>query len=172
MLDFGIAAHVVESGGDTFTRSVTIVTADGGVAGTLPYMSPEALRGDPPDARSDVWALGVLLQEMTTGARPFRGETPAMITSAILRDPPEPLSGGTPESFRTIVGRCLARNPDRRYQRAGEIRAGPGGHHGAPARCRNIVTLAAFPIARAFVGRCSSGCCAGNGRDVERTRRS
>jgi len=123
VLDFGIAMHVATAGGEAATRSVATLTAAASVAGTLPYMSPESLRGEPPDARSDVWALGVLLQEMTTGARPFGGDTQAVLTSAILRDPPAPLPDGSPVWLRTVVGRCLSRDPDRRYQRAGEVRA-------------------------------------------------
>ena len=123
VLDFGIASHVVDASADTVSRSVGTTTTTGSIAGTLPYMSPESLRGQPPDTRSDVWALGVLLQEMTTGDRPFRGDTVAVVTSAILRDPPRPLPDGSPEWLRAVVGRCLAREPGRRYQRAGEVRA-------------------------------------------------
>ena len=91
------------------TRSFASSTAAGSVAGTIPYMSPEALRGEPPDARSDVWALGVLLQEMITGSRPFEGDTPALLTSSILRDSPAPMPAETPEWLRAVVGRCVSR---------------------------------------------------------------
>ena len=80
----------------TAPRSVA-ATAAGTVSGTLPYMSPEALRGEAPDARSDVWALGAPLQEMATGRRPFGGDTGADVTSEILRDRPAPLPDGAPE---------------------------------------------------------------------------
>ena len=123
VLDFGIATRVIEGGSETATRSQESMTAVGSVAGTVPYMSPESLRGEPPDARSDVWALGVLLQELTTGARPFRGDTAAVLTSAILRDPAEPLPEGLPDWLRVVVNRCLSRDPHRRFQRAGEVRA-------------------------------------------------
>jgi serine/threonine-protein kinase len=123
VLDFGIAARATSADTETFTRSIPTDTTLGMVAGTLPYMSPEALRGEPPDARSDVWAFGVLLQEMTTGARPFGGETAAVITSAILRDPPTPLPDDSPDWLRRIISRCLARDLGDRYQRAGEVRA-------------------------------------------------
>ncbi len=122
VLDFGIATYAANAGGEAATQSVA-GTAVGSIAGTLPYMSPEALRGSPADARSDVWALGVLLQEMVTGRRPFRGETAADVTSATLRDQPVRLSDGSPEWLVAVVGRCLAKDPNRRFQRAGEVRA-------------------------------------------------
>ncbi len=122
VLDFGIATYAANAGGEAATQSVA-GTAAGFVAGTLPYMSPEALRGSPADARSDVWALGVLLQEMVTGRRPFGGQTAADVTSATLRDQPVRLPDGSPEWLVAVVGRCLAKDPNRRFQRAGEVRA-------------------------------------------------
>ncbi len=86
-------------------------------------MAPEVLRGKTADAGSDVWALGVMLHEMLAGGRPFRGNTGSEVTSPILRDPPPPLPAGVPTGLQTIVRRCLEKEPGRRYQRAGEVRA-------------------------------------------------
>ena len=86
-------------------------------------MAPEALRGEPADARSDVWALGVLCYEMLGGQRPFAGATGAEVTSAILRDAPPPLPEAVPDGLQTIVRQCLKKDPAQRYQRAGEVRA-------------------------------------------------
>ncbi|MEK6325255.1 MAG: protein kinase, partial [Acidobacteriota bacterium] len=83
----------------------------------------EQLRGQPADARSDVWALGAVLYEMATGARPFQGRTGFELSSAILSQPLPLLSGTVPPELAAIIGRCLEKEPEQRYQRAGEVRA-------------------------------------------------
>ena len=123
VLDFGIATREADPALETVTRSVTSLTDEGGIAGTVPYMAPEALRGEPADARSDVWGLGVLLYEILGGRRPFSGSTGVEVTSAIMRDPPPPLPEGVPSGLETIVQRCLKKDPGQRYQRAGEVKA-------------------------------------------------
>ena len=87
VLDFGIAATLPGSG---FEQTISMMTgheADG-VAGTVPYMAPEVLRGVHADITSDVWAIGVVLHEMTTGRLPFERDTPSEVVAAILRDSP------------------------------------------------------------------------------------
>ena len=123
VLDFGIAARLVEHELETVTRSATALTEAGGIAGTVPYMAPEVLRAETADARTDVWALGVVLHEMLAGTRPFTGKSGSEVTSAILRDPPPPLPACVPAGLQTIVRQCLEKDPLRRYQRAGEVRA-------------------------------------------------
>ena len=123
VLDFGIAVRFGGADLETVTRSTAAMNGRDGIAGTLPYMAPEVLGGDPADERSDIWSLGVLLYEAVTGTRPFLGRTGAAVTSAILRDQPEALPPSLPSALPRIVLRCLAKEPGRRYQRAGEVRA-------------------------------------------------
>jgi TolB-like protein/Tfp pilus assembly protein PilF len=124
VLDFGLAKRASAT---ALAAATTVVpesqTQGEALAGTLPYMAPEQLRGEASDARSDVWALGVMLHEMATGRRPFGGQTAFELSSAILQQPPEPLPDTMPTGLRAVIGRCLEKTPERRYQRAGEVHA-------------------------------------------------
>jgi serine/threonine protein kinase/tetratricopeptide (TPR) repeat protein len=124
VLDFGLAKRLA---GEDLTEATTAthdtLTSPGTLAGTLAYMAPEQLRGKPADARSDIWALGVMLYEMATGRRPFQGPTGFALSSAILNEPPPPLPPTTSSELRGVIERCLAKEPGQRYQRAGEVRA-------------------------------------------------
>ena len=120
IVDFGLARRVRPLDGTTGTQ--TVASGDS-TSGTPAYMAPETLRGAPADKRSDIWALGVLLHEMVTGALPFDGRTMADMTSAILRDAPRPLPELVPQGLAGIIRRCLAKEPAERYQAAGEVRS-------------------------------------------------
>jgi len=124
VLDFGLAKRLSgEELAEATTRSQASLTQPGAVMGTLAYMAPEQLRGQPADARSDIWALGVVLYEMAAGGRPFQGQTGFELSSAILNQPPAPLPGTVALELRAVIERCLAKEPARRYQRGGELRA-------------------------------------------------
>ena len=123
VLDFGLAKRVSEDEMNELTRSQASLTAPGQLMGTLAYMAPEQLCGQPADARSDIWALGVVLYEMAAGARPFQGQTGFELSSAILNQRPAAVPGKVPVELRAVVDRCLEKEPGRRYQRSGEVRA-------------------------------------------------
>jgi serine/threonine-protein kinase len=123
VLDFGLAKRMREEELDEATRSQASLTAPGTLVGTLGYMAPEQLCGQPADARSDIWALGVVLYEMAAGKLPFLGRTGFELSSAILREPPATLPAEVPAGLRAVIQRCLAKEPAQRYQRASEVRA-------------------------------------------------
>ncbi len=127
VLDFGLArvAHPVTAPPvDGGAPTDPLMTAER-LEGTLPYMSPEQLRGDPVDPRSDLFSLGVVLYEMATGKRPFSRETGAELIATILRDDPPPaaeLRPDLPPRLGRILQRTLQKNPGMRYQSARELR--------------------------------------------------
>jgi len=95
----------------------------GSPMGTAGYMSPEQVRGERLDARTDLFSFGLILYEMATGSHPFHGSTAADLTAAILNDAPAPLPRTVPPGLSTVILRCLEKSPDDRYQRASELRA-------------------------------------------------
>jgi len=124
VLDFGLAKRLAgEDASEATTASYDTRTAPGVLAGTLAYMAPEQLRGKAADARSDIWALGVVLYEMVSGRRPFQGQTGFALSSAILNEPPPALPAGAPGGLRGVIERCLEKEPAQRYQHAAEVRA-------------------------------------------------
>jgi len=122
VLDFGLAKRVSSSEltGEMLQNSLT---KPGAIVGTLQYMAPETLRGEPADARTDLWGAGAILHEMLMGGPPFEGKTAYELSSAILREQPKPLPQRIPASLRTVVQRCLAKEREHRYQHSSEIRA-------------------------------------------------
>jgi serine/threonine-protein kinase len=100
-------------------------TAQGAFLGTVQYMAPEQLEGREADARSDIWALGAVLYEMATGRRPFAGDSPATVISAILRDTPPAVSTRqplVPRALDRLIDQCLAKDPEERWQSIGDVR--------------------------------------------------
>jgi len=124
VLDFGLARLSQPETNPDPDRSTHLLTADGVVMGTLPYMSPEQVQGRETDHRTDVFSLGVLLYEMAGGKRPFAGDSAAELASSILRDTPPPLDslrGDLPGGLVQAVGRCIEKNPDARFQSMREV---------------------------------------------------
>ena len=156
ILDFGLAKPFRNTGFEEATRTAATLTEAGVVSGTLAYMAPEQLRGVAADARSDIWALGVVLHEMASGARPFRADTGFALSSAILNEPPAPLPSSVPVELRAVVARCLEKDPARRFQSAGEVaaalRAIEAGTTGAWVTWRYRLTRSLYtPIAIAAI---------------------
>jgi TolB-like protein/predicted Ser/Thr protein kinase len=120
IVDFGLARR--EDAMLTDATTVASVVPAGAVAGTPYAMAPEQIRGQTADARTDVWALGVLLHEMATGARPFTGQTTPELFSSILTKAPAPLPATVPAALRIVIERCLKKEPELRYQRAGDVK--------------------------------------------------
>jgi len=121
ILDFGLAKLVQPVGGDAETASLTETRA---LAGTLPYMAPEQLKGERVDARSDLWAAGVALYEMATGRHPFEGKTSTAVADQILHaQAPEPqeLQPRLSSRLGDIILKCLEKDAEDRYQSAKEL---------------------------------------------------
>jgi eukaryotic-like serine/threonine-protein kinase len=123
VLDFGLAKRMPEADLYGATVSQESLTQPGAVVGTLLYMAPEALRGEPADARTDLWGLGAVLYEMLVGRAPFDGRTGYEISSAILREPPKSFPAQVPLRLQAVIQRCLSKEREHRYQRASEVHA-------------------------------------------------
>jgi serine/threonine-protein kinase len=125
ILDFGLAQVKVPIEEDAETATLTPAgTVAGTVLGTMGYMSPEQLRGEPSDARSDIFAFGCVLYEMLSGKAAFLRKTTAETTAAILKEEPERVSStGTvlPAEVERSIHRCLEKSPDARFQSASDL---------------------------------------------------
>jgi eukaryotic-like serine/threonine-protein kinase len=111
IVDFGLA-RVISAESATVT----------GITGTVKYMSPEQALGHRVDGRTDIWSLGVVLEEMLTGVNPFQGSTVSAILVAVLHEAPRPMDD-VPMELQRIVYRALSKNPEKRYQHCSEMLA-------------------------------------------------
>jgi serine/threonine protein kinase/tetratricopeptide (TPR) repeat protein len=128
VLDFGLAkitsSEEPAEGATLGATADSLISGGGQVLGTVAYMAPEQVRGEEADARTDVFALGIMLYELATGRRPFTGATSADVSSSTLRDLQEPLTAARadlPGDLDRIVGRCLEKEPRSRYQTALDV---------------------------------------------------
>ncbi|HZS07752.1 MAG TPA: protein kinase [Blastocatellia bacterium] len=125
VLDFGLAKFMQgEQPADGEATTASLLSTPGLVMGTVPYMSPEQVRGEELDARTDIFSFGTVLYEMISGRRPFEAKSTAEIVSAILTREPPPLrdqEGAVPVGLERLVRKCLEKEQSRRYQTMEEL---------------------------------------------------
>ena len=154
VLDFGLSKSEVD-------RTVESVKTDtlsssGSLLGTAPYMAPEVIDGGVADARSDIFSLGIVLFEMTTGRRPFTGNTALAVITAILRDKPPLASAvkpGVPRDLARLIDRCMAKNPSERRQSAADLRTDLADLAKRLEGGESLVNASAIPLRRASSAR-------------------
>ena len=156
VMDFGLAKQLIHAEGQE--QSLTGMTKTGTTVGTLPYMSPEQVRGQKVDTRSDLFSLGVMLYEMLTGEHPFRRSLSADTAVAILGNEPEPIRNLRPEvteELESVVMKLLAKEQEDRWQSIEEVRAGllplaPAAEEGASfSRLASRVAMALLVVVAA-----------------------
>ena len=143
------------------TRTALPLTGEGVLLGTVPYMAPEQLEGRSVDGRTDIFAFGAIVYEMTAGRRAFAGGSQASLIAAILEREPAPISGDrplTPPGLERLVRKCLAKDPDARWQSASDIAdelrwlsTGSGGASVSPAAVRRGARFRRWTIAAAVL---------------------
>jgi serine/threonine protein kinase/Tfp pilus assembly protein PilF len=162
VLDFGLAKWAAPNANADLTQAATVaspLSSDGQIVGTVPYMAPEQIRGEAVDARTDLFAFGIVVYELASGKRPFTGETHMDVGHAILHEPPRLLSSvrsDLPRDLDRIVGRCLEKNPRGRFQTAldvanelrglrKELQRGASGQTARPASDK-VASIAVLPF--------------------------
>ena len=120
ILDFGLAKLKVDPlGGDDATTMDS--TAPGRITGTLTYMAPEQLQGEPVDERTDLFAIGVVLYEAVSGRNPFRRKSAIASAAATINDTPAPIASIDSPALERLIRRCLMKPPGDRFQSAGDL---------------------------------------------------
>jgi eukaryotic-like serine/threonine-protein kinase len=176
LLDFGLAKSAAPAVTTTALSMLPTtppnLTAQGMILGTFQYMAPEQIEGLQADARTDIFAFGALLFEMLTGRTAFEGKTRASLLGAILKDEPPPVSrvqAGAPAALDRVIGTCLAKDPDDRYQSARDLLrelqwVASGSSDGAaattvtlPARSTHVAWLVAAVATLALVASAAIG---------------
>jgi TolB-like protein/Tfp pilus assembly protein PilF/predicted Ser/Thr protein kinase len=144
LLDFGLAqvATVAIPVDATCTAGLT---SAGAILGTAAYMSPEQAEAKPVDARSDIFSLGVVLYELLSGQRAFRGDSSIAVMAAVLREEPAPVSA--PDAVRRVIARCLRKSPDDRFQSVAELRDALRQLNAPAAAAQQRPSIAVLPFA-------------------------
>ena len=162
VLDFGLAkVREAELDADDVTRMPTgDLTGEGRIIGTVAYMSPEQAEGKPVDPRSDIFSLGVMLHEMSSGERPFKGDTNVSVLSSILKDTPASITDLNPRlpmGLAKIIRRSLSKDPSRRYQTATDLRMTRGFEARDRQRRHGVDRLSAWSSATRCARRVLAG---------------
>ncbi len=124
VLDFGLAKTTDNMKGSSEDETMSMLSTPGMILGTVAYMSPEQVRGEHVDERTDIFSFGIVLYEMLSGARPFAHDSAAETIGAILHTQPPGLSSidsEIPQALEHVVGKCLAKNKEHRYQNMREV---------------------------------------------------
>jgi TolB-like protein/predicted Ser/Thr protein kinase len=124
VMDFGLA-RLVDGASESEAKTQSLLTTPGTILGTVPYMSPEQVKGEKVDVRTDIFSFGVVLYEMLTGHQPFTSRSAAETISAILNEEPPTLSRyapDLPDDLQRITHKCLEKDRSLRYQSAAEVR--------------------------------------------------
>lgn len=181
ILDFGLARRMCRRGGSDQTATLTL-TQDGQVVGTPGYMSPEQVRGETPDHRSDIFSLGLMLHEMLSGVRTFQRPTMAETLAAVVKEDPPALPASVGSALSAIVSHCLEKEPGNRFQSVHDLafalRSGSGSSasvHALPlSRPRRRIFLLAGALAAGMLAGLLAGAwlLAGPAIEVEKHRYS
>ena len=155
VLDFGLAKLVAaDTAVPVGATTAASLSGEGQILGTTAYMAPEQLKGEAVDARSDLFAMGIIIYELATGRSPFPGGSVAEVSSAILRDTPQPLNQIRPDlppDLQRIVGRCLEKQAQDRTQSAldlgHELRRLQTGESPEPPGSDRVASIAVLPFA-------------------------
>jgi len=141
LLDFGLAKQSAPLKDTDLTQALT---QRGQIVGTLTYMSPEQLQSQEADARSDIFSFGLVFYEMLTGRRAFDGDSAASVIAAILEREPPSVAEVAPAAIDRVLRRCLAKDPDQRWQSARDLKAAleVASQREAPAAAVRASTLA------------------------------
>jgi Tol biopolymer transport system component len=160
ILDFGLAKLVAERGMSPEASTEAMITSPGSAVGTIAYMSPEQARGEPLDARTDLFSFGVVLYEMATGRLAFKGNTTAMIFEAILNREPEParqLNVQIPAELERILVKALEKDRKLRYQTAADLRTDLARLKRDSESGKSATVAARGPVARKWTSAAVAG---------------
>jgi Tol biopolymer transport system component len=132
VMDFGLAQVVSQPALNESEVETKSLLTERGIVGTVPYMSPEQINGQPIDTRSDIFSFGAVLYEALTGERAFKGSSSITILAAVLEHDPKPIPSRIPDRVANTIVRCLRKDPSERYQTMTELKAALEELRGAP----------------------------------------